>query len=1710
MKKALLLLIPVGILFSSCSCSDSGGKDDGGGGGEDIPIVDPEELIHATAISGDPTHPFYLKVGEQKKIKATLSPSPTLDTEKTFTWTNSNSNAVVYTAGEKSNEITLLGKKAGKSTLVATNEFNPLLKREFNVEVIDYDEESMYLWQYDSEDRKQFGYDSKENKLGNLEGTAVLNGMEWKFTRSNLSSLQSSGGAIGFGKGSAPETHVHLENINYRPIKSIVIEAASAKSQGKLTLKVGETEVLSNYTIPETDYNDHIRTIRADNLDFLQGNISIDFDTPEYDPSKTEDPTYRAPGAVQLKSIWIQYGEDTNEYVNTETFDFEEMMKDEDFLSRLKSSMTPLTIESEDSEYVIEFAAARKPGKDDKIQDLLLANSDIRITTKNPDRRLGKVEFDSQLGGSKSKYALSSSILGGEPYTTSLAKVTDGQLKYSIFAPYVDSVKFSNSNSYSSGIRKITVKSVAGKHATLSSIEEITGDPAVKEYHVGGTFNPNGLNSVVAHFEEEDVNDILVPANLFTWYDGTSYPEELTTELQVGTTSVVGVYKGKEVHVEGIEVKDFDHLEVEINEEKFNGNYLETQFFKKDGLKVFAVAGNAEKLDITSKVTFYDGATYDTEKSKSLTKESTFAKCEYINDAGEKLTCDVKIKVYEIDKLDVKNNVPTTSKYIEGSKFKSTGLEIYGSKEGVDVEPISIASKMAWNGGNALEAGQTEVIGEYNGLEVTIPNIVVAEITHVKAEGTMAISNYIEGDAFNPKGISINGYADDESITPRSVKDDCRFYDGSTYHVETEDFKQTNLTLASTYVVCEWNGVKQFNIDGIRVLPVHECSVTKAPTKLVYAEGDLFSTKDMEIAGISEDGSASKKLTNTDFTFYDANKYDPEKIAEINSSGASESAKKKAIDEMRYLAANTTSVIGINKNCPTLQVTFEGITVYAIEHLELRKIDETRDLYPLEYLEEHKFNSENIKVFGVYPVESGLKDKEFSSSNIRFYDGQSYKTEKPSTELQKGTNKVVVVDTENRYAKGLTLEIDDIVVYGVDKVRVDKTEMIVDYLHYAALQSTKSGLKFYGYNSEHPGLGEIEIANSKFVLYDGPSFGTEKQTKNLNLDTTYMVAVPAKDCKYDLKPFEIDGIVVHPITHFTVPGDLVENFAEDDTFPTTGLVITAFGESEDYGSVQLSSNYYEVFNGGFDKAKYLAGETQDKALSPKTPQLAYFVYKGGEIIDDVAVTANVHKFTSFTCDDSALKYKNYVEGDKFDKTGLVVVGYVDGFEDLTRTDRLSKFVWKYCDANGDVIQTGKEGEKKDVGTMTLDTKIIKGIYKGDPSYNTADCVITIYGIDVAPTTRIDHEINDETKVYRHYVLGDEGTATGMSFYAHAESNEYKPFKLNTSPVASGFGLYTGESAIEEKHSKTLTLKTTSFTAIYKVGDTEFVDPVNVAISVHEADHLEFAKDPSEVDYKKDYYAYEGFEYKPLGVYACCPEGCEQAKRFSVSDQIKWYDGAHFDADPSDLQEALYPETTEAVGLYLNNPNLIVRAPVNILEDTISLTKVTNVAQLQAGEKYILTAYYFSVDKEMNETIYNSAFTFASGYVKNIYDESYEFGATNNNVTKGMLSAALEITYNDAGYFVITGLKGDKPVYFGIGSEGPTAPSEFNDNCKLHISIDESSGLATIFGYYVNSKGIVDENESYLAIAKSSGAPAFKFYSNVKETSSLSIYKISNN
>ena len=534
---------------------------------EVIPDVDPEDMHqHATSLSystGSPNAPFYLKVGETRNLGVTLSPSPDLDNEKTCNWKIDNAESVSYEVDSTdSKKVTVTGVKTGTSKLTVTNDYNRNLTYTFTIKVIDYDEDNDYLWQYTSEDRKGFGYIYQTRPEGVTEGDASLNGINWHFTRSKAVTLQSSMGAVGFGRGGEPETHIHLECDNIRTVENFTIEAASANSLAKMTVKVGDTVFINDATVP-ADYYDTIGTIYSDkDVTPSNGKIEIDIVTPEYDPAKEADPTYKKPGAFYLKSMFINFADDVIP-AHEKTYNFKALYEDQEstFYNSLSSSGKQVSYA--DETFSFNFKSIKT--ESDKVPGYAVTNGDIEIKPLFSDEVFYKVEAKFNFGEltTKSSYIVEKSKTGGLIYSsTGIASDKEtGELKVLFFEDHLNMLRLKVSGSSYIGLESIKVTTVKGSPLTVKKIavpEEFT--PTKTQYMVGDEFSTEGLPDLEIEFNEEGIRPETLSVNALTWYDGTSYdadPSKAKTQLELGTTKVCGVYNGQlVVTITGITVLD--------------------------------------------------------------------------------------------------------------------------------------------------------------------------------------------------------------------------------------------------------------------------------------------------------------------------------------------------------------------------------------------------------------------------------------------------------------------------------------------------------------------------------------------------------------------------------------------------------------------------------------------------------------------------------------------------------------------------------------------------------------------------------------------------------------------------------------------------------------------------------------------------------------------------------------------------------------------------------------------------------------------------------------------------------------------------------------------------------------------------------------------------------------------------------------------------
>lgn len=640
------------------------------------PVIYP----HIESVSANYTAPFYLKVGEERSLHLEISPSKGVRSiEKIFTWDNPNKDVALLTPNENDSlYATIKGVKEGKAVVKATNTYNPELTRSITANVIDYDDENMYLWEYKSDDRKQFGYVNEEGKkAGVTDGTATLNGVEWDFHRSSALALNSQKGGLAFGKGfdqttlrSYPETTVKLSTKNDRKVKKIVIETASANGLANINVKVGETEVLNRLT--PSSSAEAVGSVSTGELDDLIGDISIEFTTPDFDETRVADEDYKRPGAVIIKSIFITYSD--VEYKNEKQYDFIEMFNDpESEMSKQITSTSGKACVLEDDDFVINFNRVRK--SDDKGNPYFESNNDITIVSKKNDEVIKYVDFMWEiLTDSAPKCTLQTSVFNGELYQSTLVDSKTGVLQASIPDSYTNAIKFSLSSTSYIGLKSITVKTLSGNHLVVKDVKlNDDAKPNKVTYNEGEKFDSTGLGDVNITFTNDETFIVRIPSSSITFYDGVSYDADEKTEvLAEGTTFVVGLLLNHEIRVSGITVELIMSSFVKINsaEELVNGKYL----FVIESSKEYWI-GSSNSTDI--KGTKGVGKLGDIEIGNELLLPSNFEK-ETISVKNTDGVCKLSHYVDSSEKkfglTDTGNFSGSASKYTDWSVEVSEGM----------------------------------------------------------------------------------------------------------------------------------------------------------------------------------------------------------------------------------------------------------------------------------------------------------------------------------------------------------------------------------------------------------------------------------------------------------------------------------------------------------------------------------------------------------------------------------------------------------------------------------------------------------------------------------------------------------------------------------------------------------------------------------------------------------------------------------------------------------------------------------------------------------------------------------------------------------------------------------------------------------------------------------------------------------------------------
>lgn len=321
MKKSLFVIIPALLSMGLCGCDN------------DKEITNQEVICQGDkcsrikSITLNEKCPFYLAVGSKKKLSITVANTSKIDDSlKIFNWSSSNKSVVdlkvIDQATRKTLDCEVTAKKTGTAVITAVNTFDSTVAAVFTINVIDL-KSTDYLWQSDNKnDKNQFGVDNNHpNGTTGLEkdASATLNGYKWNYERSRDVKLENDAGSIKFGKGCdrSKDEYYNAEDLtlsihNERRVKSITVETASAYSLCEFSIKVGSDKPVETFA-PKRNGNSTSMITTHDFLNGLTGDIELKWVNPPYNfdcdnpDSDYYDINYKGPGAIYLRSIYIQY-----------------------------------------------------------------------------------------------------------------------------------------------------------------------------------------------------------------------------------------------------------------------------------------------------------------------------------------------------------------------------------------------------------------------------------------------------------------------------------------------------------------------------------------------------------------------------------------------------------------------------------------------------------------------------------------------------------------------------------------------------------------------------------------------------------------------------------------------------------------------------------------------------------------------------------------------------------------------------------------------------------------------------------------------------------------------------------------------------------------------------------------------------------------------------------------------------------------------------------------------------------------------------------------------------------------------------------------------------------------------------------------------------------------------------------------------------------
>lgn len=280
-------------------------------------------------------------------------------------------------------------------------------------------------------------------------------------------------------------------------------------------------------------------------------------------------------------------------------------------------------------------------------------------------------------------------------------------------------------------------------NATVKSIA-ITKLPTKLNYESGEIFDPTGMvvTATMSDGSTKEVSD----------YSYSKVP------LQASDKKIKITYKGRTAYVE-ISVKFvLRATSISIEELPTKTKYVAGERFDPTGMKVVAMMNDSTKQVVTD---------YDYDKKEPLTAKDTLVTITYQN-----LKTSIVITVEEINEVGIEiTTKPTKLAYLVGEKFDKTGMVVSIKKnDGTTAE--ADMSQITFDKNDALTIKDTKIKVMYKTFSATIKlSVSTSKLTGIVIEKEFKKKTYWAGEHLDLSGLSVLANYEDGTNKKLSVEE---------------------------------------------------------------------------------------------------------------------------------------------------------------------------------------------------------------------------------------------------------------------------------------------------------------------------------------------------------------------------------------------------------------------------------------------------------------------------------------------------------------------------------------------------------------------------------------------------------------------------------------------------------------------------------------------------------------------------------------------------------------------------------------------------------------------------------------------------------------------------------------------------------------------------------------------------------------------------